>query len=174
MHAHRVYWPGSGNVTVERNIYFGPSAHLEGENLNSPNDEGELTPTPPAPLMPAPPDPPQTPAKASVPSLPPAPRHSSQIQKPSRRVHELMAGEGVTSPNFPPPPDLHDPQMPALLPIDEVEDVEEEGGAWFTCESKIVLLEDFVGFEEVLAVETSDMEALEPRTLMEAKRRPDW
>ena len=161
MHAHRVYWPGSGNVTVERNIYFGPSAHLEGENLNSPNDEGELTPTPPAPLMPAPPDPLQTPAKASVPSLPPAPRHSSQIQKPSRRVHELMAGEGVTSPNFPPPPDLHDPQMPALLPVDEVEDVEEEGGAWFTCESEIVLLEDFVGFEEVLAVETSDMEALE-------------
>jgi len=64
--------------------------------------------------------------------------------------------------------------MPALLPVDEVEDVEEEGGAWFTCESEIVLLEDFVGFEEVLAVETSDMEALEPRTLMEAKRRPDW
>jgi transposase InsO family protein len=77
VHAHRVYWPGSGNVSVERNIYFGPSAHLEGENLNSPNNEGEPTATPPAPPTPAPPDPPQTPAKASMPSPPPAPRRSS-------------------------------------------------------------------------------------------------
>ena len=86
-----------------------------------------------------------------------------------------MTGKGVTSPSAPPPPDLHDLEMPGLIPADEVEeDVEEEGGAWFTCESKIVLLEDFVGFEEVLAAETSDAEAIEPRTLAEAKRRPDW
>ena len=73
-----------------------------------------------------------------------------------------MASEGVTSPSTPPPPDLHNPEMPDLLPANEVKDVEEEGGAWFTCESKIILLEDFVGFEEVLAVEMLDVEAIKP------------
>ncbi len=85
-----------------------------------------------------------------------------------------MAGKGVTSPSAPPSPDLHDPEMPGLLPADEAEDVEKEGGAWFTCESEIVLLEDFVGFEKVLAVEMSDVEALEPQMLVEAKHRLDW
>ena len=36
------------------------------------------------------------------------------------------------------------------------------------------LFEDFQGMESVFAAETADAEALEPRTLMEAKRRPDW
>jgi hypothetical protein len=31
-----MYWPGPGNVTVERNIYFKSSAALEGEGLNIP------------------------------------------------------------------------------------------------------------------------------------------
>jgi hypothetical protein len=86
---------------------------------------------------------------------------------------KIMAGEGVTSPSAPPPPDLHDPEMPGLLPTDKVKDVEEEGGAWFTCKSEIVLLEDFVGFEEVLAAETLDTEAIKPQMLAEAKCRPD-
>src|SRR6266851_9679764 len=105
--------------------------------------------------MPAPPDPLQTLAKVSVPSPPPAPCRLLQIQKPTCRVCELMASEGVTSPSAPPPPDLHDLEMPGLLPADEVKDIEEEEGAWFTCESEIILLKDFVGFEKVLAVETS-------------------
>jgi hypothetical protein len=85
-----------------------------------------------------------------------------------------MTGKGVTSPSAPPPPDLHDLEMPGLIPADEVEDIEEEGGAWFTCKSEIVLLEDFVGFEEVLAAKTSDVEVIEPRMLVEAKCWPDW
>jgi hypothetical protein len=36
------------------------------------------------------------------------------------------------------------------------------------------LLEDFEGLEQALMAEIADMEALEPRTLAEAKRRPDW
>jgi hypothetical protein len=36
------------------------------------------------------------------------------------------------------------------------------------------LLEDFDGMEFVFATETADAEALEPRTLAEAKRRSDW
>ena len=36
------------------------------------------------------------------------------------------------------------------------------------------LLEDFEGLINVFMAETTDSEALEPRTLAEAKRRPDW
>ena len=36
------------------------------------------------------------------------------------------------------------------------------------------LLEDFEGPEHVFATDTADAEALEPRTLAKAKRRPDW
>jgi hypothetical protein len=64
--------------------------------------------------------------------------------------------------------------MPGLIPADKVKDIKEEEGAWFTCESEIILLEDFVGFEEVLAAEMLDAEAIKPQMLTEAKRRPDW
>ena len=36
------------------------------------------------------------------------------------------------------------------------------------------MLEDFEGLEHTFIAETSDAEALEPWTLAEAKRRPDW
>jgi hypothetical protein len=63
----RVYWPGSRNVSVERNIYFGASAQLKGERLHSLSTSGESTATPPTspnPVpasMPEPPSMPQTP-----------------------------------------------------------------------------------------------------------------
>ena len=68
----------------------------------------------------------------------------------------------------------HNPKMPSLIPCDEVDDDDGIGGVWAAIDSKTVLLEDFEGFEEALLAETSDAEALEPRTLAEAKRRPDW
>ena len=45
---------------------------------------------------------------------------------------------------------------------------------WAILDSKTVLLEDFLGFEEALLAETSDAEALEPQMLTEAKCWPDW
>jgi hypothetical protein len=45
---------------------------------------------------------------------------------------------------------------------------------WTVEEGSPALLEDFDSMESVFATETADAEALEPRTLAEAKRRPDW
>jgi hypothetical protein len=75
MWAHRIYWPGNGNVTVERNIYFGSSAQLEGERMQVPSENGKSTaapttpPTPKPPAIPKPPTTPRTPARACM--LPP-------------------------------------------------------------------------------------------------------
>ena len=65
--------------------------------------------------------------------------------------------------------------MPGLLPCDEVDNDDDGiGGVWSAIDGKTVLLKDFKGFEEALLAETSDMEALEPRMLTEAKRQLDW
>jgi hypothetical protein len=65
--AHRVYWPHTGTVGVERNVYFGTSAPLEGEEEDSPGAGNELAAEPPTPTsltptdpnaQPSPPDPP--------------------------------------------------------------------------------------------------------------------
>jgi hypothetical protein len=86
-----------------------------------------------------------------------------------------MSGEGVAIPSTPEScTDALDPEMPGLLPCEEVPDNDDVGGAWSVLDGETVLLEDFEGFEEALLAETSDMEALEPRMLAEAKRRPDW
>jgi transposase InsO family protein len=39
--AHRVFWPSSGNVTVERNVYFGTTVPLEGEDEEPAGANGE-------------------------------------------------------------------------------------------------------------------------------------
>jgi len=53
------------------------------------------------------------------------------------------------------------------------EEPDEAGGAWLVAEGLTELLEDFEGPEHVFAADTADAEALEPRMLAEAKRRPD-
>jgi transposase InsO family protein len=94
--AHHIYWPGNGNVTVERNIYFGSSAQLEGERMQVPSENGKSTATlttptmPKPPAMPEPPATPQTPARAHMPSPPPALRHSQRIRKPLQRVRDII------------------------------------------------------------------------------------
>jgi hypothetical protein len=159
--AHRIYWPSSSKVSVERNIYFGTSAQLEGEGIHLP-DAREQPATPPdnpttpstpprAPTPPAPDAPPESspiesepdPVDEEAPSAPPG--RPARDRKPSRRMRDLLSGEGVTS-------------------------VTEAGGVDPTLENA----EDAAGIELVFAAETSEAEALEPRTLAEAKRRPDW
>ena len=49
MKAHRVFWPGMGNVTVERNVYFGASASLEGEEDDLSGKSSEQNADPPTP-----------------------------------------------------------------------------------------------------------------------------
>jgi hypothetical protein len=58
---------------------------------------------------------------------------------------------------------------------DLVEEEEEEAwGVWVVINGSPVLLEEFDGLKHALLAETSNPEALEPQTLVEAKCRPDW
>ena len=171
--AHRVYWPGPGTVTVERNVYFAASALSEGEDSYLPTLRGEQSdtsttpttsspPAAPAPRIPSPPAPvpnvPDNPPVEAPPSQPPPLRRSTRTKKPSRLVRDLQSGEGVGM----------------QLPSSFADESEEAGGAWSVEDGTPVLLEDFDGLECALAAETADAEALEPRMLAEAKRRPDW
>ena len=167
--AHRVFWPGPGNVTVERNVYFATSALSEGEGTLIPASGGEQTDAPPAPTtsstpeLPALSSPPVPVSTPPAPALPPVPeppqlRHSTRTRKPSHLVRNLQSGEGVSM----------------QLPRSFAEESEEAGGAWSVEDGTPVLLEDFEGFEFIFVTETADAEALEPCTLAEAQRRPDW
>jgi transposase InsO family protein len=183
--AHRVFWPSSGNVTVERNTYFGTTAQLEGEEENSPGVSSEQAAAPPSPSTPpdaAPDD------HADMPSLteaqddeeeeeeqlkpppPPQPRRSERIRKPSRIIRDLQAGEGITLTR------THPSKTPTSVSTSgsPAEEPEEAGGAWTVEDGVPALLEDFEGLEHTFMADTADAEALEPRTLAEAKRRPDW
>jgi len=163
--AHRVFWPGPGNVTVECNIYFRTSALSEGEETHIPALRGKQSDAPTTPTtssMPtlpvsAPPAPVQPPTPMPASQLPPL-RHSSCTRKPLRLVRDLQSGEGVG---------MH-------LPGSLAEESEEAGGVWSVEDGTPVLLEDFDGLECALAAETADAKALELCTLAKAKRRLDW
>jgi hypothetical protein len=174
-----------GNVTVERNVYFGTSAQLEGEEEDSPEAGIELAADPSTPTSSTPIDQPDL---TNLPTLaeldesdneddepeqpkPTVPlRRSSRNRKPSRILRDLQSGEGTTSTRRAPSRIVPPPQ------IEEVpdEELEEAGGVWAVSDGEPTLLEDFEGLVNVFMAETADSEALEPRTLAEAKRRPDW
>ena len=81
-----------------------------------------------------------------------------------------MSGKGVATPSMPKSrTDALDPEMPGLLPCEEVPDDDDVGGAWSVLDGETVLLKDFEGFEEALLAETLDAEVLEPQMLAEAK-----
>lgn len=184
--AHRVYWPGPGNVTVERNVYFGTSAQLEGEKMYLPVAGSEQAVAPPIPSTISPPDMPDTttsaPAHVDEPKQHKEPltqvtqlRRSTRNRTPSRIIRDLQLGAGTTSMRNIPPQIESDPPMPALEEVDDDEEEgEEAGGAWIVVDGTSALLEDFTGLEHTFMAETADSEALEPRSLTEAKRRPDW
>ena len=180
--AHHVYWPGPGNVTVERNVYFGTSAQLEGEEEYLPVAGSEQAVAPPIPSTSLPLDTPEKPdTSASAPAHVDEPkqheepltqlRRSTRIRTPSRIIRDLQSGAGTTSMRSVSPQITPVPEMPDLV---EVEDEEEAGGVWTVVDGVSALLEDFVGLEHTFMAETADSEALEPRSLTEAKCRPDW
>ena len=80
-----------------------------------------------------------------------------------------MEGVGVSSAR------RADPQYtPGVqLPEGFGEDVEEAGGVW-SVENAFDELEDSKWLKHILATEAVDAEALEPRSLVEAKCHPDW
>jgi transposase InsO family protein len=181
--AHRVYWPGPGNVTVERNVYFGTSAQPEGEEEDLPVPGVEQTAAPPSPSI-SPsldtPNTPSTPAKTPTRAVQPELREelltplrrSTRIRKPSRIIRDAQSGEGTTSARGVLPQTTPHPPIPDLVEAEEEE--EEAGEAWAIVDGDPTLLEEFEGLVNVFMAETADSEALEPRTIAEAKRRSDW
>lgn len=165
--AHRVYWPDKHTVTVERSVRFEPvDAGLEGEldaGVSRPreNQQDKTTPTSvdnaPAPVVEQHATPAEEPAQ--VPPNPPgAMREKSQrVRKESAYVQRLRSGEGVASST----------RSQRKLPRG-VQPGSETAAATFD-------IVDVEGEEEYcFVVETSAAEGVEPQSLAEARRLPEW
>lgn len=161
----RIYWPDIRKITVERNVYSDKSSaeidRVEGEdwefNLPIPSQNAPPTPIPSSSTPPVP-----------SPEPTPTTRHE---RKPSQRVRDLLEGRGRSS-NRP-----QDPNIPKGVQLSNIredpatvaEELEGEDEDW-----ALLLEDDDFLTEYAMVLETSDSEALEPNTLAEAKRRPDW
>jgi hypothetical protein len=92
---------------------------------------------------------------------------------PSRLVQELQSGIGMASMRPSDPAIPHGIAVPgSFTEEDEVDDL--IGGAWTSEDRMPVLIEDCEGLKWAFLADTADTEALEPRTLSEAKRHLDW
>jgi len=167
-------------MTVEQNIYydrtsaFRPEGEIDGLIRTKANTPIILS-TPSAPTSSSqaaePPAPPRTPTPP--PAAKPAPEEPSaekRIRKPSQQVADLLDGHGRTS-NCPSDPVItRDIQAPTV--VEELTHVLEGEGQlnWMMwADFAMNLVEEYA-----IAAEIGDAEALEPQTLAEAKRRPDW
>jgi transposase InsO family protein len=198
---HRVYWPKNQTVSVERSVYFAAADRLEGENIDVPTSKAlQSEPLVPSPT-PSSADPPEAspPSPASSlsslssssssravsdvlqldepePQPEPELRRSSRNRTASRWVRDLQEGVGVSSTR------RSDPKVPRGVTVpggfelgeEEAEFVDVLAEVWSVEAGLPTLRENWLGFEVALVAETSNAEALEPRNLAEAKRRPDW
>lgn len=179
----RVYYPDNGTVRVERNVWVDKTQAsrqpLEGDEWDF--VVGSNVPPPP-PVVEAPPPPPVIPAPAPVAPAPvPAPVRAAEppvlvvpavpevrpkrVRKPSALVKDLLSGAGSTSNR------ASDPVVPTGIRVPEqiAEPAEFEGEG----QADQMMAVDWAD-EYAMAAEMSDAEALEPRSLAEARRRPDW
>ena len=195
----RVYWPSHRAVTIERNIYFTPpqSPEFKGEEEGyipvSEFDEFELPstsaappPAPPAPPAPAPfvlpaprpvepapvhPVAPVAPVPPPVVSVPT--RQSQHTHAPSQAVREVFTGraEGYVPGGLPESTEGVSSQGEQGEEVGHTTDDEDNAKVKVTV-SAIEADEDML--EYALAAEVSDVEALEPHTLVEAHAHSDW
>lgn len=170
---HRVYWPEQRSVTVERNVHFtvpdlppaplDDAVELEGEESSGENEPA----TPPPGTVKEPisdsaseaddtdiPDVPPQPADLLPAPVPPSSR-PTRIRKPSAKLKAILAGESATQK---PPRGVVMPTVP-----DEAQD-ERAVEDLFTEEINGV----------AMAAQMADVEGLDPRSLEEARRRPEW
>ncbi|KAG2335525.1 hypothetical protein BDR05DRAFT_841989, partial [Suillus weaverae] len=172
---HRVYWPSKRSVAVERNVYWDPTevttTPREGEEEDqSPNamisspSYSPPDPTPPATI-------PRTQtaiphSKIPVPSASPIlDIVAKRVRKPSQRVLDIIEGSGSV------PKGIQLP-TPEAIAEERTHFVGEEAAEQLMA---ILEEEDDVAELSLALVEfTAEAEALEPTSLAEAKRRPDW
>lgn len=148
-----VYWPKTQTVSVEQNVYYNKTRRsadvLEGEDWQA----IEIPADPPSQEIPPNPD------KETISKLPSEPEERpKRTRKPTQRVRDILEGRAEASdrPGMSSlPAGVQAPSEPAVL--------EGEG-----------LSEWMMVAEYALVAEISEAEAIEPRTLAKAKRRPDW
>jgi transposase InsO family protein len=169
----RIYWPEKHSITVERSLTFTkPLAvvdELEGENHEEPESRVKLS-APPNQRTPgnkpevSAPEEPRTPPRMSsgLPPVPEAPR-IQRIRKPSRYVRDIREGEGSATGLG------KQPSLPVGLQLPEsratIEEVSEENE-----EEREEEREEGI----TMVVDAGDIEPLEPKSLAEARRRPEW
>jgi hypothetical protein len=168
-----VYWPDTKTLTVERNVYFDKTAvsvvRLEGENINFEIEPTDLRTVPDPTPLPKADKPTQKAPSVNEERNEPAPK---RIRKPSQRILDIIEGHAVST-NRPADPTIA--KGIQLPPITENQLIEPTD---FKCEGQadwIMVLEDAEFLEEyVLVAEVREMEGMEPQSLAEVKRRPDW
>ena len=154
----RVYWPDTQSVTVERNLYFDNSSadRFEEEdevniiktNADLPNEQPVIE----TPLN----DP-----VSDAPDASDAEASSKRVRKPSKKIADLLGGDGTWS----------TASKPKLAPgVQQPTPVVQPSADDWTAE----VASAECGDEHAFAAETRDAEALEPRSLAEARKRPDW
>lgn len=169
--AHRIYWPSSRRISVERSVLFNVSetvsVPLEGEESDSEVEDERLSVLPEDHKL-ADSDSEEVEAELLPESVEATanPRRSTRTRAESRYVQSLRKGEGAVS-NKP-----ADPLLPKGL-----QSVAEEAAGVADGEWNIVEDSDdweMVSIEEMaMASVIGGSEGLEP-TYAEARRRPDW
>lgn len=184
----RVYWPDKKTVSVERNVYFNKAglsdSRLEGEDweiIETKSDEpaSETITNTSQPLSTIPPvstnvPPPKSTSDndSEAPNEPQAPRRSTRDRKPSQRARDILEGRAVTGERTRRETGA---KASTLGAIDE--NMKRDGNFGLEGESDIgwaQIVELELEDECAMAAEAQDVEGLEPRTLNEAKTRPDW
>jgi len=159
----RVYWPEKHTVTVERSVVFtSPSVvvdGLEGEDLTEPEHSVKL-PSPTSQSESPTHD--DDPKPVPVPDIPAVvPSRPQRSRKPTQYIRDVLEGRGSATGYASRPAIPVGIRVPSVSEGVAEEEIEGENG-------------DENAAELVMVVDVTDAEALEPRSLAEAKRSPDW
>jgi hypothetical protein len=165
----RIYWPDTKAVSVERNIYFNnplASRVVEEEEVvvNTNTDLPIVQPA--ARVAPVP----ENPAVDTEPVSDTSDTSdvAKRTRKPSKKIADLLGGKGTWStasrPTLAPGVQRPDSDWNKPKPVPEEQ---LPGDDWTASVEECV-------DEYAFVAETSSAEALEPRSLAEAQKRPDW
>src|SRR3984885_14947757 len=177
-------WLDKRTVLTEHNVYHDKTCllvdHLKGEDWKFVKMTTDLpkspTPTNPTQTQPTTSQAVSSPTISHAPSPSPSdhqelheeePVPEKRVRKPSQCIRDLIEGRGTTSARPSDPTVSTGIQLPPV--IEEALNLVLEGEGL----ADWMMLADFEE-EYAMAAEISEVEALEPRSLAEAKRRPDW